>query len=299
MLIQIILFKIIMKKFKLVFPVIIAFALLLGVSCKKDEKKMKFGSAKIGVSFGLIDKNLLNTYTMTKQTPENYIIALKSCKLMGDDGTADFELFNETSLTNSQIFDFTAGTVTHNLTDEEIPEGNYTSFKFELYYLQMTLPISTVNRGTEYRKIRIYFSNDGTHRPGDVTQIDNSGIENGWLFGENQMPDFDPVTPRTAAYTHAGNGTDWYQFADKNGQNYGPFGQMSFWSNATNPFTSSINFTFEESDGQNVVINFNVFQCWQFEDKNSDGNFGGQDLMNDPDPTRWNMNYPIITVSLQ
>lgn len=288
-----------MKKIKLISLIFLSLTLLLGVGCKKDEKKMKFGGAKIGISFGLIDKNLLNTYTLTKQTPDNYQIAMKSCKLTGEDGTADFVLFNESSLANSQVFDFTSGTIRHNLTDEEIPEGNYTSFKFELYYLQMRLPISTVNRGLEYRNIRIYFSDDGNHRPGDVTQINETGTEIGWLFGENQIPDFDPVTPRTAAYTHNGNGTDWYQFADKNGQNYGPFGQMSFWSNASNPYTSSINFTFEESDGENVVINFNVFQCWKFEDKNSDGNFGGQDLISDPDPTRWQMNYPIITVNLE
>ena len=286
-----------MKKIKLIGIIVIICLITVGnTSCKKD-KKMKFGSAKIAVTFGGNKSLGLEKDNLTKQTPDQYLIALKSISLVGHEGTSDHVLFNEASIQNARVFDFTAGSVRHNLSDSDIPEGDYHAFRIELYYLQMKLKISTTNRGIESRNMRIYYTDDGVHKPGDVIQVADNGTPQGWLFGENQMPDFDPVTPRSAAYTHQGNGTNWYQFGDKNGQNYGPFGNMAFWSTAASPYSKLVPFTFEESDGETVVMDFNVFQCWQFEDFNNDGNWGGQDLT--PQGTAWHMNFPTISIRLE
>jgi len=58
-------------------------------------------------------------------------------------------------------------------------------------------------------------------------------------------------------------------------------------------------FTFQSSSGQNVVMDFNVKDTWQFEDKTGDGYFGGDDLTFDTNPTAWHMNFPNITIRLE
>lgn len=286
-----------MKKIKVISIVILAFLFTLNLSSCKKDKKMKFGSAKIAVTFGGNKSLETDKINLTKQTPSQYLIALKSITLAGHEGTSDHVLFNEATVQDAQIFDFTSGSLRHNLTDEDIPEGDYHAFRIELYYLQMKLQISTTNRNVETRNMRIYYTTDGTHKPGDVIQVADDGTSQGWLFGENQMPDFDPVTPRLSAYTYNGDGTSWYLFGDKNGQNYGPFGNMAFWSSASSPYSVTVPFTFEESDGEAVVMDFNVNQCWQFEDINEDGNWGGQDLT--PEGTAWHMNFPSISIHLE
>ena len=187
------------------------------------------------------------------------------------------------------------------LAGDSIPAGEYGSVKIEIYYLQMRVQIHTGDRGNEYRNMRIYLSDDGAeggeHKQGDVTQVDEAGKEYGWLFGENQSPNFDPVTPRTSAYTAGGNGTSWYNFAGKSAQNYGPFGDVTFMENAPKPvYNAVVPFTFVDSEGTILVVDFNVKETWQFEDKSSDGIFGPDDL-DAVNPTRWSLVYPQITVS--
>ena len=51
-----------------------------------------------------------------------------------------------------------------------------------------------------------------------------------------------------------------------------------------------------EGEGTELVLKFNVENTWNFEDKNGDGYFGGEDL--DPVvPTKSHMNLPTILVS--
>ena len=138
----------------------------------------------------------------------------------------------------------------------------------------------------------------GLHQPGDMTQI-NEGVEIGWLLGEGQAPNMDPVTPRSAAYTYNGDGTSWYNFAGKSGQDYGPFGDISFTTSAPHPiYYQMVNFSFESITGQTMVIEFDVSNCWKFEDKDTDGSFGYGDL--DPiDPTEWQIDLPNVSVSFE
>ena len=165
----------------------------------------------------------------------------------------------------------------------------------------MNIAISTGTRGKERRNFRIYLSDDaetegGLHQPGDMTQINNSQVELGWLLGEGVMPNMDPVSPRISAYTFNSNGSNWYDFAGKSGKDFGPFGDVKFMNNAPHPiYKAKADFSLLENKGSNLILDLNVYNCWQFEDKNGDGAFGPGDL--DPViPTAWQMVLPTLTV---
>lgn len=289
--------------------IFISIVLLLGfISCEKDseiEGNNNIKDVKLKVSFNNTKAGILkNTSSLTYETPENYFVALKKVTLIGTNGTADFELFDEPDLSSSFVFDYTDDNTVHSLLDDaEIPDGDYSSIEIEIYFLQMNIAIATGERGIERRNVRIYLSDDaetedGLHQPGDMTQI-NDGLEIGWLLGEGQTPNMDPVSPRVSAYTENGDGTSWYDFAGKSGENYGPFGDVEFMNNAPHPiYSTRVNFDFVNNNGSNLILDFNVNHCWQFEDKSGDGIFGTDDL--DPlDPTEWHMEMPEMTVTLE
>ncbi len=298
-------------KFNLFFILLLGVAIVFpGLSCKKDKEEeeqplvvvqpqpMNFNSAKISCDFSSSKSTLVGD--IVNQTPAEYVIALKSATLVGDNGDPDFELFDNGSLANSEVYDFTSGSLIQNLgEDTTITEAFYGSIEIELYYLQMKIQIHSVTYGEQWRNIRIYFSDDGTHRPGDMCEVDDYGIEIGWLGGNGVVPDFSANTPRTIAYKNLGTGL-WLMFADKSAEFYGPFASMDFWTTyPTQPFIQDVDFTFTGSSGSDLVINFNVLDCWQFEDKTEDGYFGGDDLSFDSEPTDWAMIFPVITVGLE
>ncbi len=279
--------------------------IFLFYSCKDESNSIKIKDVGLKVTFNSLRSASLTTDAtpMTSETPENYFVALKSVKLLGDNGSPDILLFNKENLSESLVFDFTNNEVVHSLLNgTNIPEGEYSSIEIEIYYLQMNIAIATGERGIERRNFRIYLSDDahtegGLHQPGDMTQI-NSGVEIGWLLGEGQIPNLDPVTPRTAAYTASGNGDIWYNFGGKSGENYGPFGDVNFMNTAPHPiYRTRVNFTVNDNGGNTLLLDFNVNGCWKFQDKSRDGVFGVDDL--DPnDPTAWQMDLPIMTVSI-
>lgn len=282
--------------------------LFMVYSCEKDSVFTSLSDIKdVGLRVNFNDTKsgsiLKNASSMTYETPDNYFVALKKVTLLGTNGTADFDLFEEPNLSSSFVFDYTDDNVVHSLLDDsEIPDGEYSSIKIEIYYLQMNIAIATEERGVERRNIRIYLSDDaetegGLHQPGDLTQV-NDGQEIGWLLGEGQMPNMDPVSPREAAYTEGGEGAAWYDFAGKAGNEYGPFGDIEFMNTAPHPiYNTTVNFSFVDNNGSNLILDFNVTDCWQFEDKSGDGVFGADDL--DPDnPTKWHMALPEMTVTL-
>lgn len=286
--------------------------LLLGLfilsisSCEETEtitSISKLNDVEITVSFGQNTKTTVDI-PLTKQTPKTYKIALKSATLQGMGETADFQLFSLDSLSLSNEYDFTDSYLRKSLlSGDSIPDGEYNAFEVEIYYLEMALQLKSETRGPELRNIRIYLSDDtefegGTHQPGDLTQINNN-IEIGWLLGEGQKPDLDPVSPRNAAYTHEGKGIVWYDFAGKCACDYGPFGNIEFMNNAPHPIYSQIiPFNFTGGNGTTLVVDFNVAECWQFEDKSNDGYFGFSDL-DAITPTRWHMEMPVINISLE
>lgn len=278
-------------------------------SCNKIEFQ-NISDVKLQVSFD--GTNAAKTdYELSKQTPDDYYVALKRVTLLGDEETADFEIFNEDNLSSSFVFDFNDTETTHSLMQgTTVPDGDYSSVEIEIYYLQMNLNIST-STAIEKRNIRIYLSDDaetedGLHQPGDMTQINDAGIEEGWLLGNGQSPDMTPMSPRVAAYTNdetgdgIGDGNIWFDFAGKPANNFGPFGDVSFMNTAPHPiYTTTINFELIDKNGTEIILDFNVNDCWQFEDKDPDGAFGASDLFSDPNPTAWHMALPIMTVTLE
>jgi hypothetical protein len=62
-------------------------------------------------------------------------------------------------------------------------------------------------------------------------------------------------------------------------------------------YSTQVAFMLVDNNGTNVILDFDVNNCWQFEDKSGDGVFGADDL--DPiDPTMWHMAMPVMTVTL-
>lgn len=292
-----------MKRISLI---IITFVMiLLFTSCEEDSVTNKdsgfFNDVKIEVNFGSSSKTAYSKddTPMTNETPEDYFIAVKSVKLIGEYDTEDFMVFDNGSLASAEVYEFTSNDSPISLLQGvDIPEGTYTSVKIEIYYLQMNLSISTGERGIERRNFRIYMSDDATHQPGDMTQINNN-VEVGWLLGEGQAPNMDPVPTRLGAYTVEGDGETWYDFAGKSAQNYGPFGDVAFWAAAPQPtYFVNVDFTFESTYGKTMIIEFDVTDCWKFQDKDYDGSFGYGDL--DPeDPTEWQMDLPDVSVKFE
>ena len=281
----------------------VATAAILFSGCERNGNSV-YEDVALQVTFGA--KKMLapcDEPQMTFETPENYVVALKKAMLVGNDTTPDFVLFEEPDLSSSMVFDYTDEQTVHSLLDgQEIPLGVYAGIEIEIYYLQMNIAIATGERGVERRNFRIYLSDDaeaedGLHQPGDMTQI-NDGVEIGWLLGEGQIPNMDPVTPREAAYSNFGEGRVWHDFAGKPGDQYGPFGDSAFMFHAPHPvYRDTVDFTFIDKNGSKLILDFNVNNCWQFEDRSGDGVFGPGDL-DSIVPTAWHMAMPEMTVML-
>lgn len=292
---------ILMKKYSWSF--VAAIALLVLVGCKKEGTSLDGSSIKevvLKVSFqgNKSASGLKAGVTLTKETPASYYIGLKAVRLIGTNGTADAELFNQPKLSSSMVFDFKDNSAVHSLFNgTTIPKGDYSSIEFDIYFLQMNIAISTTKNGIEHRNVRIYLSDDadtegGPHQPGDLTQIIDSQ-EVGWITWSN----FEPVVPRSAKYSIDGNGVNWLNFGGKSGKDFGPFGSPEFFNAITHPiYKTKAAFILADGKGSRLVVDFNVNGCWQFEDKNGDGVFGYQDL--DPvNLTAWHMALPVITVT--
>ncbi|MCK9414101.1 MAG: hypothetical protein M0Q53_17500 [Prolixibacteraceae bacterium] len=292
---------------KIAIPFFTLLGLLVLFSCKKettgpDEILIKDVGLKVSFQGNKSGDIFKAGIALTKETPTSYNIGLKSATLVGKNGTANVELFNKSNLSSSLVFDFTNNTTAYSLLNgKTIPNGSYSAIEFEVYYLQMNIAIATTTRGIERRNFRIYLSDDaetegGLHQPCDMTQINNSQ-EVGWLMGKTAMPNMDPASPRSAAYSSDGNGVNWYVFGGKSAKDYGPFGNLEFVKNAPHPiFKTKTNFTLVEGSGSKIVIDFNVNNSWQFEDKNGDGIFGPQDS-DSVSPTAWHMVLPVISVT--
>lgn len=270
-------------------------------ACDTDDDTpglMRIDGAKLKVTFELPGKQSDRADGFVYQTPAEYQIGLHSVTLIGDPHTPDHTLFTEEDFTDAEVFNFTDGSLLFDLhEDTDIPDGNYASVELGIVYLQMRLQLSGTNTGVQWRNMRIYFCEFGDFKRGDVVEVSDEGTMMGWLFGRYEMPDFLPASPRDYAYTYPHNG-EWWMFADKPGNLYGPSGNLSFWNSVPNPFSRHVLLSRQEGDGNIMVIDFNVADCWRFEDNNGDGYFGGQ-YINPQVPSAWVMELPVITVSFQ
>lgn len=163
-------------------------------------------------------------------TPTQYAIAFKRVSLVSDDADLDpIDFLADTeTLANSVVVDFTEGealTTLATLAPEDLVAGVYTGLEAEIYYFQMTFPV-----GETTRNVRIYMSDDDFaaegslgHHQGDITFIDDDGVELGWIDGtwSDSL-----ATSRDAAQNGAG-GTD-----AETGHDRGFFGDADFWNQA-------------------------------------------------------------------
>lgn len=165
-------------------------------------------------------------------TPSRYALAFKRVTLIPEDADSDeIDFIADTgTLADSEIVDFTASDSTETVVTidpTDLSAGTYSGIEAELYYFQMTFPVDGVTRN-----IRIYMSDDDFtsegslgHHQGDITYIDDSGTELGWIG-----PDWsdDLVTERSEAQNGAGNNNDT-NGDPETGHQRGYFGNEELW----------------------------------------------------------------------
>lgn len=161
-------------------------------------------------------------------TPSRYTIAFKRVSLVPASGSTRIDFISDTgTLARSSVINFTTDDATETvitLSPSSLTAGSYTGIEAELYYFQLTFPV-----GGTTRNVRIYMSDDafaaeGTlgHHQGDITFIDDSGTELGWVDSTWSTT----ATTRSSAQNGAG-GTD-----AQTGHDRGFFGDTTLW-NAT------------------------------------------------------------------
>lgn len=166
-------------------------------------------------------------------TPSRYKLAFKRITLMptdveGEDAEA-IELLPDTgTLALSEVVDFTSADNSQTiltLDPEDLAPGSYDGLDVELYYFEMTFPIG----GTD-RNVRIYMSDDDFaaegslgHHQGDITLIDDDGVELGWIDSTWS----DSVTDTRSEAQNGAGGLD-----DETGHERGFFGNAEFWDAA-------------------------------------------------------------------
>jgi len=270
---------------------------LLLFSCDDGSGVVTLEDIQLSINFDSQNR----TVQMLSYTPTAYSIGLKKAVLIGKNGTADFTLFDNVNLSDSEEYSFISSNNNAQSileTGNTIPTGEYNALEIDLYYLQMTLDVYLSGSGTSVdRNMRIYFSDDaelegGLHQPGDVTVIGDDGVENGWLMG-NAYGDFTGMSPRTAAYQDISG--QWMDFAGKNAGDYGPFGDVQFWSEVTQPvYTTSIPFNLESTNARSILVEFDVVGTWNCDDINGDGYFNPDDAVQS-----WHMNIPEMTAIIE
>lgn len=125
-------------------------------------------------------------------TPTKYSLAFKRVTLKAQGGGTDIDLIPDTgTLANSEVVEFTSADSSESIITIEpgdLTAGTYTGIEAELYYFQMTFPVANTTQN-----VRIYMSDDdftaeaadriglGPHHQGDITFINDAGIELGWV----------------------------------------------------------------------------------------------------------------------
>lgn len=129
-------------------------------------------------------------------TPSRYAIAFKRISLIpadveGEDAPQIDFVADTGTLGQSEVVAFTtddASETVVTINPDDLSAGTYAGIEVEIYYYQMTFPI-----GGTTRNVRIYMSDDdfdseaagraglGPHHQGDITFVDDSGIELGWI----------------------------------------------------------------------------------------------------------------------
>ena len=116
-------------------------------------------------------------------TPSQYSIAFKRVTLLAADGGDNIDFIPDTgTLALSETVDFTSADSSETvitIVPDDLTAGTLSGIEAELYYFQLTFPVS----GTT-RNVRIYMSDDDFaaegslgHHQGDITFIGDDGME--------------------------------------------------------------------------------------------------------------------------
>jgi hypothetical protein len=207
-------------------------------------------------------------------TPESFKIAFK--RLSFTTGSSDkFDIIPDRgTLANSLVFDITSLAT---IAQPPIAVGTYASFQAEIYYYEIKMKINTSPEITQ--SLRIYLSDDDFpsegslgHHQGDITFIDTSGAEIGWVG---------VATPWIAAsLQHDKTSVDRPGSIDsETGHKRGQFGDSAFWNRtALNQGSGKDIYLMEKplglvingTTGKTVTFTFSIKDSWFYED--FDGN---------------------------
>jgi hypothetical protein len=209
-------------------------------------------------------------------TPATFKVAIKRLSFMKSGGSVDV-VPDSGTLAQSTVFDITSQITISQLT---LTEGLYTAVEAEIYYYEITMPLNSSPTVTQ--TIRVYLSDDDFpaegnhgHHQGDITLIDQNGIELGWVG---------VATPWTLAYLQTDpalvtrpGGTD-----AQTGHQRGLFGNDDLWNQTAFDQGSSrdvflisvpLGLTLTANLSKTVSFTFNVMDSWFWEDFDNDGNF--------------------------
>jgi len=116
-------------------------------------------------------------------TPSSFKIAIKKMGLYNDSSTYFPVIAEADTLAESTVIDLSQEVTLNPGTT--IPQGVYPRFEIQIYYVEMVMEINNIG---ETQNIRIYLSDDNFpgegnlgHHQGDLTIINGSGNEVGWV----------------------------------------------------------------------------------------------------------------------
>ncbi|MFH1727215.1 MAG: hypothetical protein ABIA04_02200 [Pseudomonadota bacterium] len=223
-----------------------------------------------------------NGLEVAYQTPTAYTVALKSVYLITDSDDLipilEYDLLS--SIDADGVFEFTSEESSQTI---EIPSDLAASYvtapaingiKLEIYYYEFEILMYN-----EYETIRIYVSDDDFetegylgHHQGDVTYFDADGIEHWANGGLNWFSNPDDTLERGEFANGAGE-TD-----EETGHERGMFGNLAQWNaddfmQGENQDTFFVEMTFENPNGTNIQINFDITHTMFYEDYINDKSF--------------------------
>jgi hypothetical protein len=213
-------------------------------------------------------------------TPLSFKVALKRLSFVKSDGAHVEFVPDQETLSKSMVYDLTSQVT---ISQIAISAGAYLSVQAEIYYYEIKMPINSSPTITQ--SIRVYLSDDDFaaegslgHHQGDITFIDNTGSEIGWVVPG--MPwTIASLQTNTALVSRPG-GTD-----PETGHQRGPFGDSALWDQTSfmqgngrdafliNAPLGPSGLTVSADISKTVTLTFSVKDSWFWEDFDADGRF--------------------------
>lgn len=164
-------------------------------------------------------------------TPSQYSLAFKRVTLKSSEGAdGDIDLIADTgTLAQSEVIDFTSADASESVITIEpgdLTAGTYAGIEAELYYFQLTFPVSGTTQTVRFYMSDDDFVSEGSlgHHQGDITFINADGTEAGWV--DSTWLTENLATTRSTEQNGAG-GED-----EETGHFRGFFGNAAFWNAA-------------------------------------------------------------------